>query len=134
MEKKNTSIENQIFNKSKKIKIFYTKYKPQNIDDFKNNKIIAFAGIGNTGNFFELLKENNINVLEELNFPDHHKYSEKEIENLINQSKRKNAILLTTEKDCFRIKENYKENIKYLKIKVEIENHKQFMDEIKKII
>ena len=84
--------------------------------------------------FFELLKENNINVLEELNFPDHHKYSEKEIENLINQSKRKNAILLTTEKDCFRIKENYKENIKYLKIKVEIENHKQFMDEIKKII
>jgi len=55
---KNTNIENKIFNKNKEIKIFYTKYKAQNIDKFKNKKVTAFAGIGNPINFFNLLKSN----------------------------------------------------------------------------
>jgi len=48
------------------LKIFYTKYKPQNISEFKNKKVIAFAGIGNPENFFNLLKDNNINVVKEI--------------------------------------------------------------------
>jgi len=55
-------------------------------------------------------------------------------ENLINKIKDNNYILLTTEKDYFRISENHKKNIKCLKIKVEIENKNQFIEEIKKII
>ena len=54
---KNNRIENRIFDKNKNIKIFYTKYKPQNIDEFKNKKVIAFAGIGSPINFFKLLKK-----------------------------------------------------------------------------
>jgi len=60
--------------------------------------------------------------------------SEKELENLMNNAKANNTILLTTEKDYFRINENYKKNINYLKIIVEIENRNQFIEEIKKII
>jgi len=56
------------------------------------------------------------------------------LENLLNKIKDDNAVLLTTEKDYFRISENYKKNIQYLKIKVEIENKSQFIEEIKKII
>ena len=99
---KNTDIENKIFSKNKEIKIFYTKYKAQNIDEFKNKKVIAFAGIGNPINFFNLLRDNNIDILEEISFPDHHKYSQKELENLINKAKENNTILLTTEKDYFK--------------------------------
>jgi len=132
--KKNTNIENKILEKNNKIKIFYTKYKGQNIDEFKNKKIIAFAGIGNPNNFFDLLKDNNINVLQKISFPDHYNYSNKELENLINKTRENNATLLTTEKDFFRIEENYKKNIKYLKIMVEMENKNQFIEEIKKII
>lgn len=132
--KKNKNIENKIFNKNEKIKIFYSNYKPQNIDEFKNKKVIAFAGIGNPENFFDLLKDNKLNIIETIKFPDHHKYSEKELENLLNKIKENNVILLTTEKDYFRISENYKKNIKCLKIKVEIENKDQFIEEIKKII
>ena len=58
----------------------------------------------------------------------------KELENLTNKAKENNTILLTTEKDYLRISENYKHNINYLKIEVEIENRNQFIDEIKKII
>ena len=132
--KKNTDIENKILNKNKEIKIFYMKYKAQNSDEFKNKKVIAFAGIGNPENFFNLLKDNKINVTEEIKFPDHHKYSEKELENLINKTKKNNDILITTEKDYFRIVKSHKKNINYLKIKTEIENRNQFIDEIKKII
>ena len=132
--KKNTDIENKIYNKNKEIKIYYAKYKPTNINEFKNKNILAFAGIGNPINFFNLLKKNNINIIEEKKFPDHHNYSEKELNDLINKAKEKNSILLTTEKDYFRINQKYKKNINFLRIKAEIENIDDFVEEIKKII
>ena len=132
--KKNIDIENEIFSQNKKIKIFYTKYKPQNINEFKNNKVVTFAGIGNPENFFNLLRDNKIDLVEEIKFPDHHKYSENELKNLFDKAKKHSAVLLTTEKDYFRISESYKQNIKCLKIEVEIENRNQFIEEIKKII
>ena len=132
--KKNIDIENKIYSKNREIKIYYAKYKPTNISEFKNKEVIAFAGIGNPINFFNLLKKNNINVTEEKKFPDHYNYSEKDLKNLINKLKVKNSILLTTEKDYFRINKNYRKNISFLKIVVEIQNRDQFIEEIKKII
>ena len=132
--KKNKDIENKIFSKNEKIKIFYSNHKPQNIGGFQNKKVIAFAGIGNPQNFFNLLKDNKIDIVEEIKFPDHHKYSEHTLKNLINKAKESNTTLLTTEKDYFRIGENYQKNINFLKIEVEIENRNQFIDEIKKAI
>ena len=132
--KKNNNIEEKILNKNSKIKIFYTNYKAQNIDNFKSKKVIAFAGIGNPENFFNLLKDNNINILKEKKFPDHHNYSENELQNLIDESRDNNAILVTTEKDYFRINNDKKQNMNYLKVKISIENKNQFIDLIKKII
>ena len=132
--KKNINIENKILKNNKLIKIFYSKYKPQNISGFKNRKIICFAGIGNPINFFDLLKKNEINVLEQTSFPDHHNYSKTELDILIKKAKENNATLLTTEKDYLRIEEKYRENINCLKIKIEIENKNEFIEEIKKII
>ena len=132
--KKNIDIEKEILKKNKEIKIFYMKYKPQNIEKLKNKNVIAFAGIGNPENFFDLLKDYNIKVIEKINFPDHHKYSDQELRDLNNKIKENDNILLTTEKDYLRIDENFKENINFLKIETEIEKKNQFIDEIKKII
>ena len=131
---KNSSIEEKILKENKKIKFFYTNIKAQNINDFKNKNVIAFAGIGTPEKFFNTLKDHKINVLKEIKFPDHHKYSHEELENLVLEKKENNAVLITTEKDYFRIKENIKEDISYLKIKVEIQNQDSFIQEIKKII
>ena len=131
---KNINIEKKILSKNRKIKIFYTKYIGKNINEFKNKKIIAFAGIGNPINFFDLLKENKINLIKEIKFPDHYNYQNIDLDNLINESRKNNAILLTTEKDFLRIDKNYIPNINFLKIIVEIKNHDQFVEEIKKII
>jgi tetraacyldisaccharide 4'-kinase len=131
---KNTDIENIILKHNKKIKIFYTKYLPQNIKDFKNKKITAFAGIGNPQNFFNLLRDYGINIDKSIKFPDHYNYSEKELDNLINKAKENNSMLVTTEKDYFRINENYRKKISYLKIIVNFENRDEFISEIKKIL
>jgi|TARA_B110000438_G_scaffold260_1_gene284 tetraacyldisaccharide 4'-kinase len=131
---KNISIENKILSKNKKIKIFYTKYDPQNISEFKNSKVIAFAGIGNPENFFNLLMDNAVNLIKRIKFPDHYEYTKNDLENLLNTAKDNSAILLTTEKDYFRIFEKYKKNISYLKVKIEIKDKKQFIKEIKKIL
>ena len=132
--KKNKTIESKILSKNDKIKIFYSTYEPQNIKEFQDKKIVAFAGIGNPENFFDLLKNNKLNIIKKIRFPDHYKYSERELEKLLDIAKESNAILLTTEKDYFRLSENYKRSIKYIKIKVEIENKIQLIEEIKKII
>ena len=131
---KNNEIESKILNENEKIKIFYTKYKPQNIDEIKNKKITAFAGIANPENFFNLLKSYNVQLCEEIKFPDHYPYSEKELKNLFYTAKKNNSTLVTTEKDFLRINKDYRKDIKYLKISVEIKNNNLFIDEIKKII
>ena len=128
------NLEKKILKKNKLIKIFYFKYKPLNLEKFKDKKVFCFAGIGNPKNFFELLKESGVNLSNELSFPDHHNYSNNEILNLINKAKESNSILLTTEKDYLRLSTKNRENINYLKIDVEIENKNEFIKEVSKLI
>jgi len=131
---KNKNIENEIIKNNKKIKIFYSKYIPTNLDLIKNKEVIAFAGIGNPENFFDLLKDYNVNVIDTISFPDHYNYKDKELEKLINKAHEHNNILLTTEKDYLRIKKNLRNKINYVKIDTKIEDRNEFVNEIKKII
>ena len=128
------NLEKKILKKNKFIKIFYFKYKPLNLEKFKDKKIFCFAGIGNPKNFFELLKENGVNLSNELSFPDHHNYSNAEMLDLNNKAKENSSILLTTEKDYLRLSKENRENINYLKIDVEIENKNEFITEVNKLI
>jgi len=131
--KKNTLIENKIRELNKTIDIFYFQYKPIDIKNYLDKSVIAFAGIGNPEGFFELLRKNNINILKNFPFPDHHNYTDDEIKKLINQAKENDAILLTTEKDFLRIKKEFHDKISFLKIELIIEKKNELMDKIKKI-
>jgi len=130
--KKNEDFENKIKSINNEINIFYSKYIAQNSHKFLNKNILAFAGIGNPENFFNLLKENNINVEKKISFPDHYNYSKKELDKLLKISKENNLKLLTTEKDFFRIKHFNITDIDYLTIKLEIINKELFEKELKK--
>ncbi len=127
---KNKRFEEKILGISKKIKIFYSKYMPTNLDQFKNKKLLAFAGIGNPANFFKLLSEYNLNVQKNIFFPDHYNFTFDEIEKIIDTAKKNDFELITTEKDFYRIKDyNFKE-IKYLKVDVIIKEKNKFINEI----
>ena len=130
--KRNEGFENKIKSINNKINIFYSKYTAQNSNKFLDKNILAFAGIGNPENFFDLLKENNINVEKQISFPDHYNYSKKELDKLLKISKENNLKLLTTEKDFFRIKHFNITDINYLTIKLEIINEDLFEKELRK--
>ena len=130
----NTDFEKKIKKISNNIKIFYTKYLPVNLKKFTNHNLLAFAGIGNPENFFDLLENNNLNLIKKISFPDHYNYSLKELNELINLSNEKNLKLITTEKDFFRIKHFKLPQIQYLQINLEIKNQNNFEKEIMKYL
>ena len=130
---RNINFESKIFEINEKIKIFYSKYKINNLDTLKNKKVIAFAGIGNPSNFFELLKENNFDVIESFSYPDHHAYSEKDYDFLL-KKKERDLSIITTEKDYLRLSEKFKNKIEYVKLDLEIENKNKFINIIKRKI
>ena len=84
--------------------------------------MIAFAGIGNPDNFFDFLKENNLNIIKEMKYPDHYSYSRKNLNYLIELKKKYAAKLITTEKDYMRIDSDYRQNFNYLPIEASLEN------------
>ena len=132
--KKNLNFEKLILNINANLKIFYSYFKPANINKFKNFNLLALAGIGNPENFFQLLEENELKISEKLIYPDHYKFSKNEIENIIIKAKKKNLKIVMTEKDYHKIKKFNFDNLEYLKILLEINEKHIFINTIKNLI
>jgi len=132
--KADNEFEEKIKNVSNNISIYYSNYLPTNLEKFKDQNLLAFAGIGNPQNFFNLLEENSLKIIKKISFPDHYNYSLKELNELVSFSLKNNLKLITTEKDFFRIK-NYKlPQIEYLSVKLEILKQDIFEREIIKYL
>ena len=130
--KKNILFEKKINQISKKINIYYSEYTPKNIKKFHNKNILAFAGIGNPENFFDLLKRYKLNVKKTIHFPDHHNYTKKELLKIKEIAKKNKLEIITTEKDYCRI-ENFKiKNFNKLPVKLKIKQKKKFIKNIRK--
>ena len=132
MEKEIIIQKKKIKTKLKNIKIFYSQYKPKNINRLKNKKLFAFAGIGNPSSFFQLLKDNNLNLKKQMSFPDHYNYSKNEIRTLINDAKKNKLTLVTTEKDFYRLKALKLPKINYISVDLIIRDKYLFNNEILK--
>jgi tetraacyldisaccharide 4'-kinase len=89
---------------------------------------LLFSGIGNPNSFKDILLENNFNVIDNIIFPDHFEYNEKDIQKIKNRARKLNAQIVTTEKDFVKIKENYRNNINFLKIDLEIDREENFVN------
>ena len=132
--KKNSEFENKIKNISSNINIYYSYYLPTNLINFKDHKLLAFAGIGNPENFFSLLKENNLKVEKKMPFPDHYNYSINELNEIVNFSLKNNLKIITTEKDLLRIKHFQIPQIKCLNVELKILNSEVFEKDVIKYL
>ncbi len=130
---KNKNFEDKLLNFNKNLNIFYSKYKPKNLNEFKNKKLLAFAGIGNPDNFFNLLTQYDFKIEKKLVFPDHYIFSFNEIKKIVNDAKNRNLEIITTEKDYYKIKDFGINEIRYLKVSLEIEETEKLLKEIYKI-
>ncbi len=130
---KNSEFEEKLKKINSKISIFYSQYKLINSGDFKGKNILAFAGIGNPENFFDLLTKSGLNIKETIAFPDHYNFKKEEIVNIIEKAKKQNYAILTTEKDFLRIKNFNFLEISSCNIKLEISKKSELINLIKKI-
>ena len=119
----NSNLKLLIKKYNKNIKIFESSYEATNLDKFNTKeKYLIFSGIGNPDSFKKTLINSNLNIVKEIIFPDHYKYNEHDIENIILHAKNLKAKIITTEKDYMKIKSMKNNEIQFLKIDISIKN------------
>ena len=66
-------------------------------------EVVAFAGIARPEKFYATLRRVGARIVMTRDFADHHPYTSREIEALIEEAGRRGALLATTEKDLVRL-------------------------------
>lgn len=130
---RNQKFEQKILKFNNKLKIFYSKYEPLNLDEFKNYNLLALAGIANPNNFFSLLEKNKLNIKERIILPDHYVFTKNELQNIIVKANQKKLKIIMTEKDFFKTNHFGLSGLNYLKVLLKVKNQEKFIDEFKKL-
>ncbi len=125
-----------IYNKIKEInpniEVFESNIEIKNISKFNIDKnYIIFSGIGNPDSFKKLLLKNKFKIIEEITFPDHYNYQNKDILEIIDKANSNNTEIITTEKDFKRIPQNFKEKISFLEINLKIKDENRLVQFLK---
>ncbi|MDC0875905.1 tetraacyldisaccharide 4'-kinase [Candidatus Pelagibacter sp.] len=115
------NLKKYIFGINSKINLHLGKYVPLNLDEFDNQeKYLVFSGIGNHATFISMLKNHKLNIVKDIEFPDHYKYTSNDIKKILTQSKEMNSKIITTEKDFYRLGNNKINGIKIIKSELQI--------------
>ncbi len=113
------------------INIHIGKYEPLNLNEFsKNDKYLIFSGIGNHQTFVKMIKNYGLNIFKDHEFPDHYEYTDKDINNILNEANDLNCKIITTEKDYLRINAEKKSlsNINFIKSELKIIDEKKLIE------
>ncbi len=125
------NIKKKILSINSKTNIHVGKYEAVNIDEFnKNENYLVFSGIGNHKSFIKMIKNEGLNIIKDLEFPDHYKYTEIDINKIIMDAKNLKCKIITTEKDFQRLKNLNSKEIKILKSKINILDEEKFLKAI----
>ena len=125
------TIKKEIVKIHSKANIYIGQYKILNIDEINlSDNYFAFSGIGNHKTFLSTLKEHKINVMEDLEFPDHYEYTNKDLDKIITFSKKFNSKVITTEKDYLRIDNQINKEIQFVKSEIIIIDEEKFIKQI----
>ena len=110
------------------------KYVPLDIKKFnKDINYLVFSGIGNHESFISMLKEYKLNIIKDIEFPDHYKYKSYDIDKILKLSKDLNCQIITTEKDYFRLNKEKISNINFIGSELKILDEEKLISTILKI-
>ena len=125
------NLKKQILNINPVISIHFGKYTPINLNEFNiDDKYIIFSGIGNHETFVSMVKNYGLNVIEDIEFPDHYLYQKSDIEKIFSKAENFDCKIITTEKDYFRLDEIYSKKIKFIKSELQIIHEENFINSI----
>ena len=115
------NLKNKLLRINPELIIHVGKYVALNINEFsRKDNYLVFSGIGNHQTFISMIKNYDLNIKKDIEFPDHYKYSIADIDNILKEAKSLNCKILTTEKDFLRL--NYKNlsQINFIKSELKI--------------
>ena len=125
------SIKKKILSINSKINIHVGKYEVQNISNFKKSEnYLVFSGIGNHKSFISMLKNEGLNVIKDLEFPDHYQYSKAEINKIVLNAEILNCKIITTEKDYLRLQNIKSDKIQFVKSQIKIFDESKFLSAV----
>ena len=126
-------IKKNILKINSKINIHVGKYVPSNLEEFDNaDKYLVFSGIGNHKTFVSMIKNCGLNIIKDIEFPDHYNYTDGDINKILKQSDTMDAKIITTEKDYYRLKNKKIDNIKIIKSELKIIDEEKLINIIMK--
>ena len=103
-------------------------YEITNLKEFNlNDKFLIFSGIGNHNTFVEMVKKYRFDVLKDIEFPDHYNYSDLDLNEIVDEAKKLNCKIITTEKDYFRLGSKNLSEIKFIKSELKIINEENLL-------
>ena len=129
-------VDNEIIEKiqsiNSQIKIFYSQYVLKNLENFDlKKKYFIFSGIGNSDSFKELLLRYNFDIIDELHYPDHFNYTQKDLDKIMEKAKIHKAEIITTEKDFIKISKLNYYNINSIQLDLKINDEEILINFIK---
>ena len=126
-----SNITSTILNINPSINIHEGKYIPLNLKDFNlKDNYLAFSGIGNHKTFISMIRDYGINVVKDIEFSDHYNFKNKDIDKILDLSKKLNCKIITTEKDYFRLESNNINEIKFIKTELHIVDEDKLINAI----
>ncbi len=79
---------------------------------------IAFAGLARPQKLYTTARDLGLDLIETVDFPDHHVFSEKDLKKMQHMALVHNALLLTTEKDAVRLPDSFRKNVFVLPVRL----------------
>lgn len=110
-----------------------------NVEALQGKSVVAFCGIGNPDSFKWTLENIGVSIAGWFSFPDHHPYTEQDIETLMRSPGGPDLpILVTTQKDAVRlpavVREKYGSTIFVIAVDLDFKDEKQrFFDRLLRV-
>lgn len=84
--------------------------------DWQGKDVIAFAGIARPERFFKTVTELGAVIVKTQAFADHHAFTNRELDDLLQQAQKTGAVLVTTRKDWVRLAPAYQAQIQVVDV------------------
>ena len=126
-----SNITSTILNINPSINIHEGKYIPLNLKNFNlKNNYLAFSGIGNHKTFISMIRDYGMNVVKDIEFSDHYNFKNKDIDKILDLSKKLNCKIITTEKDYLRLENDNINEIRFIKTELHIVDEDKLINAI----
>jgi tetraacyldisaccharide 4'-kinase len=83
--------------------LLHARLAPRQAEDLRGRAVYAIAGIARPAKFHATLAEIGARLAGHRDFPDHHRFRDSELEPLLAEARRLDALPVTTEKDWVRL-------------------------------